>query len=318
LSGVCQGTARYGGTQYCNNPNFVWDENQNRIGSYSCWTDCDCDGMRTCTSENWCDGIARQLQNSSECNKTRFYTYDESIGYDGKGQSTCNTKNNSCECNGLRLCDYAGYCQGTALEPVFETSSFITINILQNIDNTVSKSGTDDINLSFQNSFGDQLGCKFKLSNKGVKTFEPVILRCTTSLDIYLTADSQIISNTVPCYSGIHTVLLPFTATTSEAATVGVDLVDYAANDVASNEKNPVVQIGAETVASLFNLAATQNTGTRSATYAMMATVLNNGTSIQGIEILDSNCSKDYFSYGRILRVTGILFLSCHLLILVI
>ena len=45
----------------CISPNYSHDESKNSKGPNRCSNNCDCDGMRVCSSSGWCSGTARPL-----------------------------------------------------------------------------------------------------------------------------------------------------------------------------------------------------------------------------------------------------------------
>lgn len=91
----------------CNYVNYHHDEAKNAAGPASCATDCDCDGMRTCTA-GACQGAARPaVLDATSCNDKEYH-WNEAWSPAGPGKCV-----GDCECDGLRTCT-AGACQGTA------------------------------------------------------------------------------------------------------------------------------------------------------------------------------------------------------------
>lgn len=89
----------------CNYYNYYHDEAANPLGSNRCSSDCDCDGMRTCSPFGWCQGEARPFVG---CTSTSFYWNEAWTPY---GANQCS---NDCDCDGARRCSPWGWCQGTA------------------------------------------------------------------------------------------------------------------------------------------------------------------------------------------------------------
>jgi hypothetical protein len=87
--------------------NYHHDEAKNPKGAGSCASDCDCDGMRSCTS-GVCQGKARPETLTAQTCNSKDYHYRESWTPAGAGKCS-----GDCECDGLRTCA-SGSCQGTA------------------------------------------------------------------------------------------------------------------------------------------------------------------------------------------------------------
>jgi hypothetical protein len=97
-------TAKLAATQpQCDFVNYHHDESVNVQGSGKCTTDCDCDGVRSCTGGE-CTGTARPTD-TAHCNSPE-YKWNEA--WNGGGDGVCAT---DCECNGTRTC-VSGHCQG--------------------------------------------------------------------------------------------------------------------------------------------------------------------------------------------------------------
>jgi hypothetical protein len=91
----------------CNFANYRHDESRNSGGAAKCASDCDCDGMRSC-SAGTCQGTARPAtMTAAACNNKDFH-YNESWTAAGAGKCS-----GDCQCDGLRTC-VAGQCSGTA------------------------------------------------------------------------------------------------------------------------------------------------------------------------------------------------------------
>ncbi|HET9987083.1 MAG TPA: hypothetical protein VFQ65_01150 [Kofleriaceae bacterium] len=91
----------------CDFVNYHHDEAKNPKGPSTCASDCDCDGMRSC-SAGTCTGKARpDTLTAATCN-TKDYIYNEAWTPAGAGQCS-----GDCECDGLRTCA-SGQCSGTA------------------------------------------------------------------------------------------------------------------------------------------------------------------------------------------------------------
>jgi hypothetical protein len=91
----------------CNFVNYHHDEAKNAAGSGKCSNDCDCDGMRTCTSGS-CTGTARPAVTGPAACNNKEYRWNEAWNTAGPGRCA-----SDCECDGLRTCT-SGACQGTA------------------------------------------------------------------------------------------------------------------------------------------------------------------------------------------------------------
>jgi hypothetical protein len=91
----------------CNYANFHHNEAKNTTGAGKCATDCDCDGMRSCTSGE-CTGKARPEKLTAEACNSKDYRYQEAWTSAGAGKCS-----GDCECDGLRTC-VAGQCRGSA------------------------------------------------------------------------------------------------------------------------------------------------------------------------------------------------------------
>jgi hypothetical protein len=86
----------------CDFVNYHHDESVNVQGPSRCTTDCDCDGLRSCT-DGVCQGEARPT-GLEDCRKPG-YLWNEA--WNGGGPGLCA---NDCECNGTRTC-VGGHCQ---------------------------------------------------------------------------------------------------------------------------------------------------------------------------------------------------------------
>lgn len=91
----------------CNYVNYHHNEAKNVKGAGKCTSDCDCDGMRSCTAGS-CSGSARPEKLNAETCNSKDYHYQESWTPAGAGKCT-----GDCECDGLRTCA-SGQCTGTA------------------------------------------------------------------------------------------------------------------------------------------------------------------------------------------------------------
>ncbi|WP_425537960.1 hypothetical protein [Myxococcus stipitatus] len=89
----------------CKYYNYYRDEARNPRGPNRCSGSCDCDGMRTCSSSGWCQGVARPPVG---CDSPRYYWNE---AWNPAGSNRCS---NSCQCDGRRTCSSSGWCQGTA------------------------------------------------------------------------------------------------------------------------------------------------------------------------------------------------------------
>jgi hypothetical protein len=85
----------------CNYVNYHRDETVNVQGPSRCTTDCDCDGMRSCTGGT-CTGEARPTDNS-HCNDPSYHWNE---AWNGGGAGVCAS---DCECEGTRTC-VSGHC----------------------------------------------------------------------------------------------------------------------------------------------------------------------------------------------------------------
>lgn len=86
----------------CDFVNYHRDESMNVQGAGLCTTDCDCDGMRSCTA-GACTGDARPV-GVEHCNDP---TYRWNEAWNGGGSGVCA---NDCECDSTRGC-VNGHCQ---------------------------------------------------------------------------------------------------------------------------------------------------------------------------------------------------------------
>jgi hypothetical protein len=87
----------------CDFVNYHHDESVNVQGPSKCTTDCDCDGMRSCTV-GVCSGVARpDPANVAACNEPG-YKWNED--WNGGSPGACA---NDCQCNGTRRCA-SGHC----------------------------------------------------------------------------------------------------------------------------------------------------------------------------------------------------------------
>jgi hypothetical protein len=91
----------------CDFVNYYHDEAKNPKGPGKCGSDCDCDGMRSCTS-GACQGKARPEKLTREVCNSKDYHYRESWTPAGAGRCA-----SDCECDGLRTCA-SGVCTGPA------------------------------------------------------------------------------------------------------------------------------------------------------------------------------------------------------------
>jgi hypothetical protein len=91
----------------CDFVNYHHNEAKNEKGPSKCASDCDCDGMRSCTS-GVCSGKARPATLTAATCNSKDYHYNES--WTPAGPSKCT---GDCECDGLRTC-VSGQCKGTA------------------------------------------------------------------------------------------------------------------------------------------------------------------------------------------------------------
>src|SRR5664279_4158626 len=92
----------------CNFVNYHRDEAVNVQGPGRCTTDCDCDGMRSCTGGT-CSGEARPTDNS-HCNDPSYHWNE---AWNGGGSGVCAS---DCECEGTRTC-VSGHCADSATAP---------------------------------------------------------------------------------------------------------------------------------------------------------------------------------------------------------
>ena len=77
---------------------YLHDEALNKLGSNKCINSCDCDGLRTCSIAQWCQGVSRSKHN---------YYYNESLS-DGECDPFSPIKDYYCNSN--RICDPNGKC----------------------------------------------------------------------------------------------------------------------------------------------------------------------------------------------------------------
>jgi hypothetical protein len=91
----------------CDFVNYLHDEKKNKQGPGKCTSDCDCDGLRSCTAGS-CTGKARPESLTPDICDREDYYYRESWTPAGPGKCS-----NDCECDGLRTCA-SGQCSGTA------------------------------------------------------------------------------------------------------------------------------------------------------------------------------------------------------------
>ena len=92
----------------CDYVNYHHDESVNVQGPGQCTTDCDCDGVRSCT-QGRCEGEARPKP-GEHCDDPS-YKWNEA--WNGGGDGVCA---NDCECNGTRTCQ-GGHCTATPVSP---------------------------------------------------------------------------------------------------------------------------------------------------------------------------------------------------------
>lgn len=97
----------------CNFVNYHRDEAVNVQGPGRCTTDCDCDGMRSCTGGT-CSGEARPTDNS-HCNDPSYHWNE---AWNGGGAGVCAS---DCECEGTRTC-VSGHCADSTAPTAGETS----------------------------------------------------------------------------------------------------------------------------------------------------------------------------------------------------
>jgi hypothetical protein len=91
----------------CDFVNYHRDETVNVQGAGKCTTDCDCDGMRSCT-DGTCTGTARPtITDVKQCDDPSYHWNE---AWNGGGDGVCA---NDCECNGTRTCA-SGHCQDAA------------------------------------------------------------------------------------------------------------------------------------------------------------------------------------------------------------
>ncbi|WP_425334903.1 hypothetical protein [Myxococcus stipitatus] len=93
------------GLASCQFYNYYRDEARNPRGPNRCSNSCDCDGMRTCSSSGWCQGVARPPVG---CTSPQ-YSWNEAWNPGGSNRCT-----SACQCDGRRTCSSSGWCQGTA------------------------------------------------------------------------------------------------------------------------------------------------------------------------------------------------------------
>ena len=105
----------------CTDPIYTKDESKNISGPNTCSNNCDCDGQRTCSPWNWCEGDARSPKpepkpippkpDPKDC-KSPSYNHNESLNK--KGPNQCD---NACDCDGQRTCSPSKWCEGNARPP---------------------------------------------------------------------------------------------------------------------------------------------------------------------------------------------------------
>ena len=94
----------------CDFVNYHHDEGVNDLGPGACSTDCDCDGVRSC-SGGMCTGQARP--DPGDINACRDPGYKWNENWNGGGPGVCAT---DCECSGIRRC-VSGHCEPGATPP---------------------------------------------------------------------------------------------------------------------------------------------------------------------------------------------------------
>ena len=103
-------TTPSGSSAQCNYVNYHHDEAKNDGGK--CSSDCDCDGMRTCTS-GACTGKARpEIKTPADCDN-KDYHFNEAWNKDGSPAATPGKCTDDCDCDGTRTCK-DGACAGGA------------------------------------------------------------------------------------------------------------------------------------------------------------------------------------------------------------
>ena len=90
----------------CDFVNYHHDESVNVQGPGKCTTDCDCDGVRSCT-DGACAGKARPDPTDLAACNSPDYKWNEA--WNGGGAGTCA---NDCQCNSTRHC-VGGQCQAS-------------------------------------------------------------------------------------------------------------------------------------------------------------------------------------------------------------
>lgn len=87
----------------CEYYNYYHNESKNSGGPGKCTDDCECDGMRSCTS-GVCEGEARKKVDCNDPDRR----WNEAWNPQGPGKCS-----DDCECSGRRTCQ-SGTCQGVA------------------------------------------------------------------------------------------------------------------------------------------------------------------------------------------------------------
>lgn len=85
-------------------PTYCWNEATNPLGPNKCSTNEQCDGARTCSQANFCQGTARTPNPGP---KGPTYCWNEANNPDGPNKCS-----NNGQCDGARTCSQFGYCQG--------------------------------------------------------------------------------------------------------------------------------------------------------------------------------------------------------------
>ena len=86
--------------EFCEKSEFyLHDEGTNHLGCNRCINSCDCDGKRTCSIFQWCQGVSRA--------KNKDYYYNEDLS-----NSECDPQSplKDFYCNSNRICDSKGKC----------------------------------------------------------------------------------------------------------------------------------------------------------------------------------------------------------------